>query len=315
MRSLVIKLRAGSGTGTSSPIHGETWEYDGAAWSHAPDFTPPNSNGSITFDSARSVMVACNGSPYSAELWQRTATGWQSISSDPPGPQIAFDSILGSPVALRNLTYNAPSGIWSFDAATGHTNVMNTGGPTISDGQSLVYDAAGHQLLAFGPGTLLARTDVTSGPIITLRPQGLSLYDHWWPGTFHVEATGRAPLTYQWRRNGLPLADGGPYSGATTPDLTITPSTWDAGGGFDVVIVDQCGPTTSPTVGVSIVCYINCDDSLTLNPWLNANDFQCFLNSFARGDSYANCDMSTSPPILNVNDFQCFMNRFALWCP
>jgi hypothetical protein len=60
-------------------------------------------------------------------------------------------------------------------------------------------------------------------------------------------------------------------------------------------------------------CYANCDGS-TATPLLNANDFQCFINKFAAGDSYANCDGSTVPPILNVNDFQCFLNAFATGC-
>jgi probable HAF family extracellular repeat protein len=66
-------------------------------------------------------------------------------------------------------------------------------------------------------------------------------------------------------------------------------------------------------------CYANCDRSIAA-PILNVNDFQCFLNAFAVGQSlppdqqvtsYANCDRSISPPVLNVNDFQCFLNAFA----
>jgi hypothetical protein len=60
-------------------------------------------------------------------------------------------------------------------------------------------------------------------------------------------------------------------------------------------------------------CYPNCDES-TVPPTLTANDFQCFLNSFASADSYANCDGSTVPPTLTANDFQCFLNAFAAGC-
>jgi hypothetical protein len=61
-------------------------------------------------------------------------------------------------------------------------------------------------------------------------------------------------------------------------------------------------------------CYANCDGS-SATPVLNANDFQCFLNAFASGQSYANCDQSTTAPVLNANDFQCFLNAFASGCP
>ena len=50
------------------------------------------------------------------------------------------------------------------------------------------------------------------------------------------------------------------------------------------------------------------------SPVLNANDFQCFVNRYAAGDPWANCDGSTVPPVLNANDFSCFLNAFAAGC-
>jgi hypothetical protein len=73
-------------------------------------------------------------------------------------------------------------------------------------------------------------------------------------------------------------------------------------------------PVFAITGVASNVCYANCDNS-TSPPILNANDFQCFLNEFAAGNSAANCDGSTSAPVLNANDFQCFLNKFAAGCP
>jgi hypothetical protein len=74
------------------------------------------------------------------------------------------------------------------------------------------------------------------------------------------------------------------------------------------------GGVTLLQIPVSTTCYANCDGS-TAAPVLNVNDFVCFNNRFAAGDSYANCDGSTSAPVLNVNDFVCFNNRFAAGCP
>ncbi len=67
------------------------------------------------------------------------------------------------------------------------------------------------------------------------------------------------------------------------------------------------------SIYTSIPCYANCDGSY-LPPYLNINDFACFLNHFASGDPYANCDRSTTPPVLNVIDFACFLNEFAAFC-
>jgi hypothetical protein len=69
-----------------------------------------------------------------------------------------------------------------------------------------------------------------------------------------------------------------------------------------------------PGVVPNAFCYANCDNSTAL-PILNVNDYVCFQNRFAAGDSDANCDQSTTPPVLNVNDFLCFVNAYAAGCP
>jgi WD40 repeat protein len=61
-------------------------------------------------------------------------------------------------------------------------------------------------------------------------------------------------------------------------------------------------------------CYPNCDNS-TAAPVLNVQDFTCFLQRYAAGDTYANCDASTTAPVLNVQDFTCFLQRYAGGCP
>ena len=91
---------------------------------------------------------------------------------------------------------------------------------------------------------------------------------------------------------------------------------------LDLLKLPTCGPTQLSDASFAqlfsnvmgpVPCYANCDNS-TVAPILNVNDFSCFLNKFAAGDSYANCDGSTAPPILTVNDFVCFIARFAAGC-
>lgn len=69
-------------------------------------------------------------------------------------------------------------------------------------------------------------------------------------------------------------------------------------------------------------CYANCDQS-TVAPFLNVDDFTCFINRFSEAMMLphekqvyhdANCDRSTTPPVLNVEDFTCFINKFAQGC-
>lgn len=102
--------------------------------------------------------------------------------------------------------------------------------------------------------------------------------------------------TWKLGRAGAISADGRTIAGVGSPDD-----------------VQQLGwILTLPTA--SHLCPANCDGS-TVEPFLNANDFACFLNRFAAQDWYANCDGSTNEPWLNANDFQCFLNRFAAGCP
>ena len=67
-------------------------------------------------------------------------------------------------------------------------------------------------------------------------------------------------------------------------------------------------------VGEVAACYANCDASTTA-PVLNVQDFTCFLQRYAAGDTYANCDGSTTAPVLNVQDFTCFLQGYAAGCP
>ncbi|MBK8475935.1 MAG: immunoglobulin domain-containing protein [Opitutaceae bacterium] len=53
-----------------------------------------------------------------------------------------------------------------------------------------------------------------------------------------VAAKGTAPLAYRWRRNGLPLADGGIVSGAGSATLTLTGVAIADSGDYDVVVTN-----------------------------------------------------------------------------
>ena len=83
---------------------------------------------------------------------------------------------------------------------------------------------------------------------------------------------------------------------------------------WKIVSHNCCGQIEGPVWRFTTICYPNCDGG-TVIPFLNVNDFICYLNRFAAGDTWANCDDSTSPPVLNVNDFICFLNKFAAGCP
>jgi glucose/arabinose dehydrogenase len=84
-------------------------------------------------------------------------------------------------------------------------------------------------------------------PSIAVQPQSVRVAVGS-PATFHVEATGAAPLAYQWRRNGVEIA------GATASVCTIAATTLaDDGASFTVVVSNAAGSRTSAAATLSVV--------------------------------------------------------------
>jgi hypothetical protein len=60
-----------------------------------------------------------------------------------------------------------------------------------------------------------------------------------------ANAAGLGPLTYQWRKGGVDVTDGGHISGATTATLRFDPASPADDGIYDVVVSDACDTVTS----------------------------------------------------------------------
>ena len=63
--------------------------------------------------------------------------------------------------------------------------------------------------------------------------------------SFSVTATGTAPLSYQWQKDGVDITDGGSITGATTATLTITGVMESDEGGYRCVVTNIAGTDTS----------------------------------------------------------------------
>ncbi len=70
---------------------------------------------------------------------------------------------------------------------------------------------------------------------------------------FTVTAAGQPTLTYQWRKDGGNLSNGGAISGVTTDTLTINPTVTGDAGNYDVVVTDGFGQSIVSPVGVLTV--------------------------------------------------------------
>ena len=67
-----------------------------------------------------------------------------------------------------------------------------------------------------------------------------------------VSASGQGALTYQWRKGGVPLADGGTISGATSSRLRIDPVSFADAGSYDVIVTDACTSATSDSASLAV---------------------------------------------------------------
>ncbi|HTT57235.1 MAG TPA: ExeM/NucH family extracellular endonuclease [Opitutaceae bacterium] len=101
--------------------------------------------------------------------------------------------------------------------------------------------------LAFAPATSV----VVVAPTITTQPatQTVNAGD---TVHFTVAAGGTAPFTYQWRKGGVALSDGGSISGTTSDTLTLTGVTTGDGGSYDVVVSNSAGDATSDAAVLTV---------------------------------------------------------------
>lgn len=69
----------------------------------------------------------------------------------------------------------------------------------------------------------------------------------------NVAAAGRPPLSYQWRRAGVDLADAGNVSGARTPTLTLSNLSAGDAAGYWAVVSNVYGSVTSEVATLSVL--------------------------------------------------------------
>ena len=134
------------------------------------------------------------------------------------------------------------AGTWSSWTSTVDPNDASKTAVVNFDGSSA------YQVTNNYPGATLctAGTDAGAAPVITAQPsnQSVALGSS---ATFSVAATGLGSLSYQWSRNGSPIA-GATASSYTTPSSTAA----DNGASFSVTVGDVFGstPSTSATLAV-----------------------------------------------------------------
>jgi sugar lactone lactonase YvrE len=90
-----------------------------------------------------------------------------------------------------------------------------------------------------------------TAPLVTAQPLSRSVL----AGdsvTFTASASGSPTLTYQWRKDGVTLANGGRVSGATTTTLTISGAATEDNGSYTLVVTNGAGSATSGSATLTV---------------------------------------------------------------
>ena len=135
------------------------------------------------------------------------------------------------------------SGAYTFAGlASGSYSITpsNTGYTFTPPSQSITLSATNVTGVNFSANT------VTAAPTITTQPANQSVLAGQ-TATFSVVATGTAPLSYQWQKNGANIT-GATSSSYTTPGTTTS----DSGSAFDVVISNSAGTVTSNAATLTV---------------------------------------------------------------
>jgi hypothetical protein len=134
---------------------------------------------------------------------------------------------------------------WYLDdqALTNGGNISGANSATLNlaNVQENVDEGVYHVVVGGGADPAVQSEDAllqVGNPAITQQPQSVAVN----PGVtvnFEVQAIGNPPLLYRWQKDGVPLNNGGRFSGVTTPTLTITNVQEGDEGDYKVRVVGQ----------------------------------------------------------------------------
>lgn len=208
--------------------------------------TKANSGGYVYFDDA---VPDCGLAP-------------PSISQQPvaqnvcPGGTAVFEvSATGStPLAYRWQKNGADlsDGGHYAGTATPTLTVSNAGAGDAANYRCVVSNSYGSETSNAAALSLLATTSITQQPASRIVCGQETVL-------FSVTANGEGAVSYQWRKDGVDLADGGRISGATTATLTVSDAQIADAGSYQCVVTAGCGSATSSAATLTVQARVAAD--------------------------------------------------------
>src|ERR1017187_2098563 len=173
--------------------------------------------GSAVFNAQVSTTA---GETITGFIWQMSTNGLSP-----------FTTIAGATTATCTLSNVQTTNAGSYFATVAYNSGTSTGLVSVSAAVTLVvHDQAR----------------------ITTQPQGGLIRITGTNVSFSVTALGLAPLSYQWRLNGLNLANGARITGANGANLTVSALIVADSGSYDVVVTNLYAAATSQVATLSV---------------------------------------------------------------
>jgi hypothetical protein len=286
----VTVLFGGIGSGTGNL--GDTWEYNGTTWTHrTPALSPPaRSYTAMAYDDDRHVCVLFGGSGGGgADTWEWDGANWAHRTPAGVPPARDQSALVWDPdrhtilmVGGGLFCCNTPSDTWEYDGVT-WTQRFTNGGLPLKYGHGLAYDVVQHQPVVYGGG-VTANSNQTwqlrpqIPPVVTVQP--LSMIAPAGAGVaFNAAGSGAFPLSYQWRKNGVPVP------AATGTTLALNPVAPADAGAYDLVISYTGSGTDCMAVSTAATLTIGsgCRADFNGDGQINVADYLAFLSAYAAG--------------------------------
>ena len=147
------------------------------------------------------------------------------------------------------------------------------------------------------PNDSLSTPPVGCRPTISIQPQPQSVHIGQ-PAGLSVVALGAT--IYQWRKDGVALADTGTISGAHTFSLAISAAISSSAGAYDCIITNGCGPTNSNPATLTLT---PCPADFNGTGSADVQDIFDFLSAWFAADPRADVNHVNGITIQDIFDF------------
>lgn len=257
---------------------GDTWEWDGVSWTEVfPATIPaPRTYHAMAFNPDCRAVVITGGQTdfgYATDTWEYDGLDWRPVLGVAPyDPRLVHSMVYDAAgrrlVVIGGFIFpSAAIGTWEYgDFAW---RLVSSAGASNRFLGAAVFDSQRGRAVHFGG--FINDTSVVSNETWEYAPVGSAVSITTHPinrivlsnqsATFSVVAAGSGPLTYRWRRNGVPVLNGGGITGATTATLSIAFAQQGHFGAYDCVVSGACGSVVSNPAALKVHCFGDSDNS------------------------------------------------------